>query len=178
MGEVWLGLGSNLGDKRAHLQRALDSIAASCRLLEVSSLYRTEPVGFKNQDWFLNCAAKVATELGPRPLLELLQSIERQLGRGERIKNGPRTIDLDILLYGGLVVEENGLVIPHPRMHERLFVLAPLREIAASLVHPRSGKTIEQLAASLRNAEHVEVYDTKPQVSATRTSENPDPPHA
>ena len=95
----------------------------------------------------------------PRELLALLQSIEKQLGRTARIKNGPRTIDLDILLYDRLVMEEDGLVIPHPRMHERLFVLAPLREIAPGLVHPVSGKTMEELADSLRNPERVEVYE-------------------
>lgn len=168
MSEVWLGLGSNLGDKRAHIQRALDSIGRTCRLIDVSSLYKTEPVGFKDQDWFLNCAAKVATEQRPRPLLESLQSIEQQLGRTQRIKNGPRTIDLDILLYDGLVVEENGLVIPHPRMHERLFVLAPLREIAPALVHPVLGKTIEELAAALRSSERVELFEAKSHRAANR----------
>jgi len=159
MSEVWLGLGSNLGDKRAHIQLALDRIAGACRLIEVSPLYKTEPVGFKDQDWFLNCAAKIVAEQRPRPLLELLKNIEQQLGRTERIENGPRTIDLDILLYDGLVVKESGLVIPHPRMHERLFVLAPLREIAPALVHPVFGKTIAELAGSLRNSERVELYE-------------------
>jgi 7,8-dihydro-6-hydroxymethylpterin-pyrophosphokinase len=132
MSEIWLGLGSNLGDKRANIQRALDSIGASCRLIDVSSLYKTEPVGLKDQDWFLNCAAKIATEQTP-----------------------------DILLYDGLVMDENGLVIPHPRMHERMFVLAPLREIAPGLVHPVLGKTMGDLAASLRNPECVELYETR-----------------
>jgi 2-amino-4-hydroxy-6-hydroxymethyldihydropteridine diphosphokinase len=159
MSEVWLGLGSNLGDKRANIQLALDSISRSCRLLEVSSLYKTEPVGFQDQDWFLNCAARIATEMRPRALLAALQSIEHQLGRTARIKNGPRTIDLDILLYDNLIIEEDGLVIPHPRMHQRLFVLAPLREIAPALRHPVSGKTIEELAGSLRDPERVELYE-------------------
>jgi 2-amino-4-hydroxy-6-hydroxymethyldihydropteridine diphosphokinase len=167
MSEVWLGLGSNLGDKRANIQRALDWIAGSCRLTDVSSLYKTEPVGFKDQDWFLNCAAKIVTEQRPWPLLETLQSIEQQLGRTERIKNGPRTIDLDILLYDGLVVDENGLMIPHPRMQERLFVLAPLREIAPSLFYPVLGKTIEELAGALRSREHVELYEKRPPFAGT-----------
>ncbi len=162
MSEAWLGLGSNLGDKRAHIQQALAEIAASCRLVEVSSLYKTEPVGFKDQDWFLNCTARIATPKTPRELLALLQSIERQLGRTARVKNGPRTIDLDILLYDSLVLEEDGLVIPHPRMHERLFVLAPLREIAPALVHPVWERTIEQLAESLRDPERVELYEGSP----------------
>jgi 2-amino-4-hydroxy-6-hydroxymethyldihydropteridine diphosphokinase len=159
MSEVWLGLGSNVGDKRGNIQQALDRIAGACRLLAVSSIYKTEPVGFQDQDWFLNCAVKVATEQRPRALLEWLKSIEQELGRTHRIKNGPRTIDLDILLYDDLVVDEDGLAIPHPRMHERLFVLAPLREIAPSLLHPVLDATIEALAGSLRDPKRVELYE-------------------
>jgi 2-amino-4-hydroxy-6-hydroxymethyldihydropteridine diphosphokinase len=164
MSEVWLGLGSNLGDKRANIQTALDRVAASCRLVDVSSLYMTEPVGFRDQDWFLNCAAKVTTQQHPRALLAFLKSIEEALGRAERIRNGPRTIDLDILLCDDLVVEEDGLVIPHPRLHERLFVLAPLREIAPGLVHPVLGKTVEELAGSQRGPERVELYELRPAI--------------
>jgi 2-amino-4-hydroxy-6-hydroxymethyldihydropteridine diphosphokinase len=160
MSEVWLGLGSNLGDKRANILRALDSLAEACSLSKVSSLYKTEPVGFRNQDWFLNCAAKGDTELPPRALLDALKDIERTMGRTEWIRNGPRVIDLDILLYDGLVAEESGLVIPHPRMHERSFVLVPLREIDPSVVHPGMDKTIEELADSLRNPERVELFET------------------
>lgn len=162
MSEAWLGLGSNLGDKRARIQLALDRIAAECRLVEVSSLYKTEPVGIEDQDWFLNCAAKIVTGQRPRPLLESLKSVEQELGRTERVRNGPREIDLDILLYDDVVMKEQGLVIPHPRMHERLFVLAPLREIAPSLVHPVLGRTIEELAGALPNRERVELYEAKP----------------
>ena len=166
MSEVWLGLGSNVGDKRANIQSALERVAAACRLDAVSSLYKTEPVGFQDQDWFLNCAARVTTQHGPRSLLALLKSIEQQLGRTERIRNGPRTIDLDILLYDALTVSEPGLVIPHPRMHERLFVLAPLREIAPSLVHPVLGKTVEELAEFLGDAGGVELYEVRPIVQS------------
>jgi 2-amino-4-hydroxy-6-hydroxymethyldihydropteridine diphosphokinase len=160
MSETWLGLGSNLGDKRANILRALDLLAAVCSLSRVSSLYKTEPVGFKNQDWFLNCAVKAGTELPPRALLDALKAIEQAMGRRERIRNGPRVIDLDILLYDGLVAEQDGLVIPHPRMHERSFVLVPLREIDPSVVHPGMDKTIEELADSLPNPERVELFET------------------
>jgi 2-amino-4-hydroxy-6-hydroxymethyldihydropteridine diphosphokinase len=159
MSEIWLGLGSNLGAKRSNILRALDLAGGPCRLDRVSSLYKTEPVGFKDQDWFLNCAAHGVTELPPRELLHALKAIERQMGRAERVRNGPRVIDLDILLYGNQVIEEDGLVIPHPRMHERLFVLQPLREIAPKLAHPVMGKTMEELAASLPNAERVEIEE-------------------
>lgn len=158
MSEIWLGLGSNLGDKRANIARALDLLAATCRVIRVSSLYKTDPVGFKDQDWFLNCVAKADTKLGPAALLEALKSIEQEMGRKERVRNGPRVIDLDILLYEDRTFDEDGLVIPHPRLHERLFVLAPLSEIAPSLVHPVLGKTIAELARSLRNPERVELY--------------------
>jgi 2-amino-4-hydroxy-6-hydroxymethyldihydropteridine diphosphokinase len=161
MSEVWLGLGSNLGDKRAYIRRALELLAPACRLLEVSALYKTEPVGIHGQDWFLNCAAKAETRYAARPLLEYLQAIERQLGRVRRTRNGPRTIDLDILLFDGLVTQEEGLVIPHPRMHERLFVLAPLREIAPALVHPVLGKTVTELAEGLVRPEHVELHEVR-----------------
>lgn len=159
MSEIWLGLGSNVGDKRANIARALDLLAGPCRVSRVSSLYKTEPVGFKDQDWFLNCAAKADTGLDPLALLGALRSIEDKMGRKKRIKNGPRVIDLDILLYDDRTLDKDGLVIPHPRMHERLFVLAPLSEIAPSVVHPVSGKTIGELARSLRNPEQVEIYE-------------------
>jgi 2-amino-4-hydroxy-6-hydroxymethyldihydropteridine diphosphokinase len=158
MSEIWLGLGSNVGEKRSNILRALDLLAGVCRLGRVSSLYKTEPVGFQDQDWFVNCAAQATTGPPPRALLDALKAIEQQMGRKQRIRNGPRAIDLDILLYGDLVIDENGLVIPHPRLHERLFVLAPLREIAPTLVHPVMGKTIEKLTASLRNPEGVELW--------------------
>ncbi len=159
MSEIWLGLGSNLGSKRANIARALDLLAGPCRVSRVSSLYKTEPVGFKDQDWFLNCAAAADTELDPAALLEALKAIERKMGRAGRVRNGPRVIDLDILLYDDRILNEDGLVIPHPRLHERLFVLAPLSEIAPAIVHPVLGKTIEDLARSLRNPERVELYE-------------------
>lgn len=159
MNEVCLGLGSNLGDRRANLRRTLELLAGHCRLIAVSSLYETEPVGYKDQGWFLNCAGRVDTDLEPRPLLEFLKSIEKQLGRASRIKSGPRTIDLDILFYGERVVQEEGLTVPHPRLHERLFVLAPLSEIAPALVHPLLGKTIRELADLLQSREQVKLFE-------------------
>jgi 2-amino-4-hydroxy-6-hydroxymethyldihydropteridine diphosphokinase len=145
MANAYLGLGSNVGDKRGNIVGALGLISTWSRVLQVSSLYKTEPVGFKDQDWFLNCAARIATDLAPRLLLERLKSIEKELGRIERIRDGPRTIDLDILFYDGLVLKEEGLTLPHPRLEGRMFVLAPLCEIAASLVHPLRLKTVAEL---------------------------------
>lgn len=157
MSEVSLGLGSNAGDKRGYLRRALGLLESDCRVLAASSFYSTEPVGYLEQDWFLNCAARVETERSPHELLELIRGIENQLGRVRTIANGPRTIDIDILLFDNLVIDSGGLTIPHPRMHERGFVLRPLAEIAAEVVHPVLGVTIGELLGKLPARHRVEV---------------------
>ena len=134
---VYLGLGSNIGDKVANCLRALDAISASDHnhLHAVSSLYKTEPLGYKNQDWFINCVAEVSTTLLPRPFHAFLQEIEKRMGRKKTVRMGPRIIDLDILFYGNEVVEEPDLIIPHPHLHERGFVLVPLAELTPDLRH-------------------------------------------
>jgi 2-amino-4-hydroxy-6-hydroxymethyldihydropteridine diphosphokinase len=142
---AYIGLGSNLGDRVANVRRALAEVepARASRLLE------TDPVGYVDQPRFVNAVALVETDLAPRGLLDRLLEIERDLGRtrdGPRF--GPRTIDLDLLLYDDLVLDEPGLTIPHPRMHERRFVLEPLAEIAPGLVVPGHGP-IGQLLAGL-----------------------------
>jgi 2-amino-4-hydroxy-6-hydroxymethyldihydropteridine diphosphokinase len=167
MAEVYIGLGSNLGDKAENLRAALRILcggqlsvsprghtglspsAPAITLLAVSSLYRTAPVGYLDQDWFLNAAACVETQLTPRELLTLLLAIESDLGRVRTVRNGPRTIDLDILLWDDLVLREDDLVIPHPRLHERLFVLEPLAEIAPEVRHPVLGISIGECRAEL-----------------------------
>lgn len=145
MSEVYLGLGSNIGEKHRYLRRALALLEAKCRVSAVSSFYATEPVGYREQEWFVNCAARVETDLSPGELLNFIHEIESALGRQRGVPNGPRTIDIDILLFESLVIDEDGLTVPHPRMHERLFVLAPLVEIAADVVHPVRRKTISEL---------------------------------
>jgi len=143
---VYLSLGSNLGDSRALIRKALGELsAAGIKVLDVSSLYKTEPVDFLNQPWFINCVAKVETKLPPRRLLRALKCIERTLGRIRGKPKGPRMIDIDILLYENVVVRSSGLTIPHARLTERRFVLVPLREIAPRVVHPVTGLTVSEL---------------------------------
>jgi 2-amino-4-hydroxy-6-hydroxymethyldihydropteridine diphosphokinase len=139
----FVGLGSNLGDPPEQIRRALELLAAEdgVRIVAVSSLSETDPVGYEDQPRFLNGAVELRTVLRARELLERLLAIERRLGRvrGLGPRFGPRTIDLDLLLYGDAVVEEPGLVVPHPRLHERRFVLEPLVELDPALEVPGRG---------------------------------------
>ena len=151
---VLLGLGSNLGGRREFIERAarlIDEIEG-VELKSISSLIETEPVGGPPQGRYLNGAAELETALEPRDLLARLQEVEAELGRVRKVLNGPRNIDLDILLFGDLVVEAGDLVLPHPRMCERAFVLEPLNEIAPGRVHPIKRKSIEELLGELRLA--------------------------
>jgi 2-amino-4-hydroxy-6-hydroxymethyldihydropteridine diphosphokinase len=154
-----LGLGSNLGDKAGNLNQALAALRRLGRLARVSSFYRTEPVGFREQDWFLNAAALVLTGFEPLEFLAGLQTIEAELGRVRVMPNGPRTMDLDILFWGSQIIAQPDLVIPHPRLHERRFVLAPLAEIAPTLAHPVLGQTIRELLSTLQSPEQVELWE-------------------
>jgi 2-amino-4-hydroxy-6-hydroxymethyldihydropteridine diphosphokinase len=151
--DAYVALGSNLGDRRAFLEGALAALDESggVRVLACSRFYETEPVGPPPQGPYLNAVARLETELAPAALLSLLLELEARAGR-ERgaVRNAPRTLDLDLLLHGRTCVEEDGLELPHPRMHERAFVLEPLCEIAPDLVHPRLRETIRTLAARAR----------------------------
>ena len=156
MADVYIALGANVGDSRASMRLALSSLKMHCDVIAVSSLYKTEPVGFLAQDWFLNAAVHARTWRTPAQFLEELQTIETRLGRQREIPNGPRTIDLDILLWDDAILHEDGLTIPHPRLHERLFVVEPLFEIAPQLTIPGLGKTIAELRESLHGSMRVE----------------------
>jgi 2-amino-4-hydroxy-6-hydroxymethyldihydropteridine diphosphokinase len=160
---VYLGLGSNLGDKAGNCLRAFEGISASSHthIQAVSSLYKTEPIGYRDQDWFINCVAKASTTLLPLPLQRFLQGIEKEMGRIKTFAMGPRLIDIDILFYGAEVVDEAGLIIPHPRLHERGFVLVPLAELAPGLSHPILKKTIDELLQNI-GEEGVELYASLP----------------
>lgn len=153
--EACIALGSNLGNRRAHLRAALREMARLGRLRAVSPLFETEPVGMAEQPPFLNAAARLETGLGARELLGALLDIEARHGRERGEKNGPRTLDLDLLFYGGQALCEPGLEVPHPRLHERRFVLAPLAAVAPGWRHPVLGRTVQELLESLADAADV-----------------------
>ena len=146
MKTVYLALGSNIGERETNLRAAIQSFsAAGIAVLRESPVYETEPVGYTAQRWFLNMVVQAETALFPMQLLTRIGKIERALGRVRTVPNGPRTIDIDILLYGDAVVRTARLEIPHPRMHERRFVLAPLADLAPGLRHPLLRKSVRQL---------------------------------
>ncbi len=143
---VFLSLGSNLGDREENLHRALRALTdhPAIRLVQVSRWYETEPVGLTDQPWFLNLVAEIKTGLPPLALLQAIQEMECRLGRVRQVRWGPRTVDIDILLYGNLTLTLPGLQIPHPRMLERAFVLVPLNQLAPDLVLP-DGRPLNQV---------------------------------
>jgi 2-amino-4-hydroxy-6-hydroxymethyldihydropteridine diphosphokinase len=152
---VYLSLGSNVGDRAANLNAAIDCLRAFGEVAAVSSFYETEPVEFTAQPWFLNCAITLNTDKTPKHLLAGILDIEQQLGRRRAQNKGPRIIDIDILLFGNAIVEDSGLTIPHPAMHERRFVLEPLAEIAPDILHPVFKQTIRELRDALPSGQAV-----------------------
>ena len=147
---VAIALGSNLGDRDASLRWAAGALAAFVDRLTLSSFIETAPVGVDDpQPLYLNAAATGLTTLGPRPLLGALQSLERARGRIRATRNAARTLDLDLILYGDITLDEPGLVVPHPRFRDRAFVLTPLAEVAGDMVDPVTGLTVRGLAARL-----------------------------
>jgi len=148
MPQAFIGVGSNLGEREKHIQHAKDCLGSvrGVRFLACSQIRETEPVGGPaGQGKYLNGVWQIETDLGPKKLLEHLMEIERQLGRIREEKNGPRTIDLDILFYEREIIDRPGLVIPHPRVHERRFVLEPMAELDPDFIHPAFKKTIRVL---------------------------------
>jgi len=149
---VYLSLGSNIGDRESHLRDAIARLESVGKVIAVSSFYETEPVEFTAQAWFLNCAVKLETTQTPEKLMANLLHLEQQMGRQRTQEKGPRTIDIDILMIGDLILNSPGLTVPHPAMHQRRFVLEPFAEIAPKARHPISQKTIQELKNELNDA--------------------------
>jgi len=155
----FLGIGSNIGDAAANCTAAVKRIADvdGVGILRCSSLYKTQPVGFEEQDWFVNGAVEIRTMLGPRALMNAMQRVENEMGRNRGKKWGPRIIDIDILLYGQAVVKEEGIAIPHAELHKRRFALVPLNEIASCAIHPAFGVSVKGLLDRLQDNNKVEL---------------------
>lgn len=159
MKTVYLSLGSNVGDRERALQEAIRLLhGAGLRILRVSQVYETEPQDTRAQPWFLNIVAEARTPLFPKQLLARIHGIERQLGRRRLARKGPRTIDIDMLLYGDFVINTPELTVPHPRMVERRFVLAPMAELAPELRHPVLRRTMSELLAAVRRQTARQLY--------------------
>jgi 2-amino-4-hydroxy-6-hydroxymethyldihydropteridine diphosphokinase len=157
--QAYISAGSNLGDRRAHLEFAISQLENAGAVLRVSPLFETEPVGYSDQPWFLNTAIEIATPLSPFELLHRCQAIETSRGRKRSFPNAPRTLDLDILFYGYAVIRDADLVIPHPRLTERKFVLEPMARIAPEFVHPTLKLPIRALLANCQDPSHVRLFN-------------------
>lgn len=153
---VLIGMGANIGDPVAQLRAALDRLRGVVSIDRVSSLYRTEPVGYRDQPDFFNLVLSGRTPLPPRRLLAATQRIERGLGRRRSFRNAPRSLDIDLLAYADLVLDTPSLVLPHPRLHERGFVLLPLLEIEPEWRHPRTGAGLAAMISALAGGQRVE----------------------
>jgi len=156
---AYIGLGSNMGDRESNLARAVRLLSQSFPVPAASSVYLTEPEGYKDQPDYLNSVVCVDTEAAAADLLKELNGIEMQMGRRRSFAGAPRVIDLDLLLFDGAIINQPGLEVPHPRLHSRAFVLVPMAEIAPDVVHPVLHKTMKELLAGLAPGYRVEKWE-------------------
>jgi 2-amino-4-hydroxy-6-hydroxymethyldihydropteridine diphosphokinase len=159
MATVYIALGTNLGDRKANLESALGHLSMHVRIRDRSPIYETEPWGIADQPRFLNMVVSGESDLEPPALLRFLKGIERTMGRTGGIRYGPRLIDLDILFYDGRVIDKEDLLVPHPRLAERRFVLVPLADIAPALVHPALGASVREMLSRLPDDGSVKPYN-------------------
>ena len=155
----YIGIGSNLGDTLKNCQHAVESLslAKGIEITRVSSFYKTEPIGIENQNLFINAVVEIKTVLSARNLFQTLQNIEKDMGREREVKGGPRIIDLDLLFYGQEVIQNPDLIVPHPEIQKRRFILAPICEIASYFIHPSFGVSMRGLKDRLSDNKMVEV---------------------
>jgi len=161
---VYLSLGSNVGDREAQLRDAQARLGTLSRVVAISSVYETEPVEFTEQAWFLNCVLALETILTPQQLMSAILRIEQEMGRRRIQPKGPRSIDIDILLFGNEIIESQELTIPHPAMHQRRFVLGPLAEIAPEVIHPILKMTIRELLDALPPGQAIRKLKHEPRI--------------
>jgi 2-amino-4-hydroxy-6-hydroxymethyldihydropteridine diphosphokinase len=163
MHQVFVSVGSNLGDKIENCRKGIHGLLAdgSSILVKASSFYRTSPVDYEDQDWFVNQVVKIKTDLDPFALLDRMQGVEKGVGRKtSKVRFGPRVLDLDIVLYDDRVIQTATLEVPHPRMHKRRFVLKPICDIEPSMIHPVLGKDMRTLLESIQDTEQ-EIVEIK-----------------
>ena len=166
MSTIYLGIGTNIGNRESNLRKALDSLAQRMTLGKISSIYETEPAGYREQPWFLNLVCCGDTEISPFEFLSFAKGIETQMGRKRSFRDAPRVIDIDILFYDERVIQSDELIVPHPRIAERGFVLVPLVEIAPFLKHPENNKTMKDMLSELPDSLQVRKWENVSSISS------------